>query len=140
MKTKFVILVTLITAFLLAACSAATPTPQYMPDGPEKDAVLADTDSYIQDIVTGIETNDYAVFTKNFDDTLLSAMKESDFSQLAKTFGPLGKPESIELKNVEIAGEYFAVRYMVTYTEKVLVYRVVVNNSNPRKISGLWFD
>jgi hypothetical protein len=139
MKTRFLSLFLIILIGTLVSCTAQ-PTPEYIPEGAERDLILADSDVFIQDIVDGIKDKDYATFSKDFDDVMLASLKPGDFDKLSATYSLLGAPSTIELVNVQVAGEYFAVRYKVTYPEKVLTMRVVVDNSDPRKVSGLWFD
>lgn len=140
MKNRALYLFFLVILISLTACSAVQATPEYMPEGPERDSVVADTDVFIQNIVSGIETKDYATFSQDFDDTMLAAMKPANFEQLTSMYSPLGKATSIELLNVQLAGDYLAVRYTVTYPEKVLTFRVVVDQNDPRKVGGLWLD
>ncbi len=140
MKTRLLLLISLLLAILLSACSTMQATPEYMPEGPERDAVVADADVFIQNIITGIETKDYATLSQDFNDDMLAAMKPADFDKLTGLYSPLGKATSVELLNVQVAGEYFAVRYKVTYPEKVLTFRVVVDQNDPRQVGGLWSE
>ena len=153
MKKKFISMCSLILVFLLPACTtlltpvpqqttpvAQVPTPEYVPEGAVQDAILVDSDVFIQDIVTGISTNDYTTFAKDFDAVMSNSLKETEFGQVYDSFGPLGVSEKIELYNVQVAGDYYAVRYKVTYPKKIIIIRVVVDKNDPRKVSGLWFE
>ena len=137
-KIRFTI-ISLLLLCMISACTAQA-TPEYVPEGAERDAIVADTDVFVQEIVTGIAEKDYTLFSTHFDDVMLASIKIGDFDKIAATYGPLGTPESIELINVQVAGEYYAVRYQVTYAEKIIIMRLVVNNADPRRISGLWFE
>ena len=153
MKKLSLFLLTFLFVILLPACtktptpaaSDATqppshPTPEYLAEGPERDAILIDSDVFIQHIVDGIAENDYASFSEDFDATMLNSLKVESFDQVYAIYGPLGKSSAIELFNVEVAGDYYAVRYKVKYPSKILIMRVVVDKNDPRKVSGLWFE
>jgi hypothetical protein len=141
MKTRLLFLSALLVCGLLAACNAQpTPPPVYVTDDAEKTAILADSDVFIGDITKGIQDKDFTTYAKDFDEAMLKASTAASFDQLAAIYSPLGAPTSIELKNIQDIGDYFAVRYTVVYPEKTLVYRVVINKLDPRKVSGLWFE
>jgi hypothetical protein len=141
MKTRLFLLSALMICGLLAACNAQpTPTPIFVTDEAENNAILADSDVFIADITKGIQDKDFTTFAKDFDETMLKVSTAASFDQLAALYSPLGASTSIELKNIQDIGDYFAVRYTVVYPEKTLVYRVVVNKLDPRKVSGLWFE
>lgn len=146
MKKIFISMFSLLLAILLPACTTTLtpvpekPTPEYVLEGELQDAILADSDVFIQNIVTGISNNDYATFAMDFDEVMSNSLKEAEFGQVYASFGALGKSEAIELYNVEVVGDYYAVRYKVTYPKKILIIRVVVDTNDPRKVSGLWFE
>jgi hypothetical protein len=139
MKTRLFILICLISAIILSACGAQ-PTPVYVAEGAERDAITAKTDLIIKDLIKGIENKDFDTFSSHFSDTMLNSMKTSSMDQIYAIFDPLGKSESVELKNVQDIGEYYAVRYNVTYKSKVVTYRIVVDKTDPGVQSGLWFE
>lgn len=137
MKTRN-LLVILLVALLLSGC-AANATPESLPEGTERDAVLADTDVFVQDIIGGLENSDYATFCKDFDAKMASSLNADAFDTLVKQFGTLGKSESIELQDIQINGEYYSAIYKVTYASQQVTVRLVVNQESPRLVSGLWF-
>jgi hypothetical protein len=138
MKTRLLFITSLLLVMILTACTGVQATPVYMPDGPDRTAVLADSDVFLQHILKGIENKDFTTFSQDFDAAMLAAMKEADFIKLAEMYAPLGTATKVELQNVEIAGIYYPVNYKVTYPDKTLTIRVVVDQNNPRKVSGLW--
>jgi hypothetical protein len=139
MKIRSFILITLIALLALSACSTQ-PTPEYVPEGAERDKITADTDIFARNLQDGMETKDFALFSKNFDDGMLKATTEDTFKQIYSRYESYGPSTSLELINVQIAGDYYAVRYKVTYAKNVVIMRVVVNKADPRQVSGLWFE
>jgi len=128
-----------ILLIILSACGAKA-TPEYVPEGADRDVIVAVTDVIIQDVVTGIENMDYETFSKHFSQVMINSIKPADAETIFTQFGALGKSESIELKNVQVVGEYYAVRYTVTYGNKEVVVRVVVDKSNTNIMNCLWFE
>lgn len=139
MKTRLLVIVCLISAIVLSACGAQA-TPVYLEEGADRDAITAKTDFTIKDLITGIENKDYDTFSKHFSDVMLNSIKTANMDQIYATFDPLGKSESVELVNVQDVGEYYAVRYKVTYSSKDVTFRIVVDKTDPGVQSGLWFE
>ena len=137
MKTR-ILLIALLLGLVLSGCASQVKA-ESLPEGPERDAVVADTDLFAQDIVSGLDNNDYATFSKDFDQTMASSITVEAFDTLVKQFGTLGKSESIELQDVQINGEYYSAIYKVSYGGQQVTLRLVVNQDTPRLVSGLWF-
>ncbi len=139
MKKRMFVLTAVLIVVTLSACGTQT-TPVYVTQGPELDAITADSDIFVENVLTGITNQDYTLFSTDFDETMSSAMKAADFEKICSIYSPLGAATSIELLNVQVVSEYYAVRYEVTYPEKTIVVRLVVDGNDPRKVSGLWFE
>jgi len=139
MKTRLIFIVCLFTAIILSACSAL-PTPVYVSEGPDRDAIVAKTDVIINDLIAGIENKNYETFSSHFSEVMLNSIKTADMDKIYATFDPLGKSESVELVSVQDAGDYYAARYKVTYEKKVVIFRIVVDKADPGVQSGLWFE
>lgn len=139
MKTHLIVVVCLVSAIILSACGAQA-TPVYVPEGSEQDAILAETDVIIQDLISGIENKDYDIFSSHFSEVMLNSIKTADMDKIYATFEPLGKSSSVELMNVQDVGTYYAVRYVVSYPKKDVIFRIVVDKADPGVQSGLWFE
>lgn len=139
MNKKWLFILLPFQLIILSACGAKA-TPVYVSEGADRDAILANTDVVIQDVVAGIENKDYETFSKHFSQVMLNSIKPADAEAIFTQFGALGKSGSIELKNVQDIGDYYAVRYTVTYGNKEVVVRVVVEKADTNTMSGLWFE
>ncbi|MBA3074292.1 MAG: DUF3887 domain-containing protein [Anaerolineae bacterium] len=139
MKTRLIIIVSLLSAIILSACGTQA-TPVYVEEGPDRDAILANTDVIVNDLITGIEIKNYDTFSSHFSDVMLNSIKTADMDKIYTTFDQLGKSESVELISVQDVGDYYSVRYKVTYEKKVMIYRIVVDKTDPGVQSGLWFE
>lgn len=129
-----------ITIVLSAAGCSSSATPVYVPEGAERESVLANTDQIMQDLLTAIQSKDTDLFSKYFSEEMLSAMKTTDQEKLFAQLEPLGESQEMELVNVQDLEEHYAVRYKVTYAEKVLIYRLVVNKEDSSVLAGLWLE
>ena len=139
MKTRIVFIVCLLSTIILSACGVQAD-PVYVEDGPDHDAIVAETDVIIKDLISGIENKDYDTFSSHFSDVMLNSIKTADMDKIYSIFDPLGNSESVELVNVQDIGTYYAVRYKVTYPKKDVIYRIVVDKTDPGVQSGLWFE
>lgn len=139
MKTRIIIIVCFLSAIILSACGVQAD-PVYVEEGSDRDAIVAKTDVIIKDLISGIENKDYDTFSSHFSDIMLNSIKTADMDKIYSIFDPLGNSESVELVNVQDIGTYYAVRYKVTYAKKDVIYRIVVDKTDPGIQSGLWFE
>jgi len=140
MKKTFQILIFLLLVFLISGCTNTAATAVYVPEGPERDAIVANTDTILQSILTGIENKDSQTFSKYFSKEMLAAMTPAAEEKLFNQFETLGKSLSTELINVQEITDNYAVRYKVTYEKKVVIFRIVVSKADTLVETGLWFE
>ena len=137
MKSKrlFVFTVLCLAVLLISACSS---TVTYA-EGDQKDQAVAAADPCAQDILNGMQQNDYKLFSKDFDDAMLKGITEDKFTSMLSQFEPFGAFQNSELINVQIVSDYYRVNYKLTYANKVLTMGVVIPQSGDVKVTGLWF-
>jgi ABC-type multidrug transport system fused ATPase/permease subunit len=140
MKLKNFFLVSLIALGALLGAAACTTTAPVYAEGAEKEKAAAAAAPLAQDIIDGIQRNDYSLFSKDFDATMAKAMTQDSFDTLVKKFAAYGEFSSSELVNVQIVSTYYRVNYKLTYADKVLVMGVVIPNDGTAAVSGLWFN
>ena len=138
---KYLVFVLAISlAGILTGCK--TPTPDIL-SGADRDAVLAFSEPMTDNLIAGMNSGDYAVFSKDFDKPMLFGMPERNFQYLKRDRDArLGKYVSRSVENV-IKGKdgYYTVSYNVVYeADKDVVMRVVFKQEEPHLISGLWFN
>lgn len=139
MKKRIVFLACLLSVLILSACGAQ-PTPVYVAEGADRDAITAKTDVIVKDLIAGIETKDYDTFSKHFSDVMHNSIKTADMEKIYSLFDPLGKSESVALVSVQDITDYYVARYKVTYKSKEVIFRIVVDKTDPGVQNGLWFD
>jgi len=136
-KVFFRIAVILSSVMLLGAC-AAQPQITYI-EGDEAEQLSTTLQPITDNILKGIESNDYDVFVTNFDETMRSAITPDVFSKIAGQYGKLGSVESVELLNIEDQGDYYGLNYGVNYSGSKVTMRIVVKKTATDLVSGLWF-
>ena len=109
----------------------------------EQKAVLAFSEPETDNLLAGLSSGDYAVFSKNFSPTMLQFMPPSKFKQWKKDQNArLGWYLRREVEGiVKRSDGTYTVIYQASfgYNDEVLV-RVVFHAEPPHQISGLWFD
>lgn len=108
----------------------------------DKDAVLAFSESKADNLLTGMNTNDYAVFSKDFDQDMLDAMSQTQFAELKKDRdAKLGLYLSREVHSVTQTGDFYIVNYDAKFEkDDAVTIRVVFRIAEPHQVSGLWFN
>ena len=138
MKKRFLLFFTLILVTVFSYACTTQPEPVYV-QGDEKDTLTAQAEPYVQDILTGIQNADFTTFKKDFDEGMLAAMTEKDFSTIIKAYGTQGAPQATELINIEDITDFYRLNYKVTYADMIVIIQVVLPKTEPRLVSGLWF-
>ena len=124
---------------LLSACGGAQET---ILTGDEKDAVLEFSEPMTDNLLAGMNANDYATFSMDFDEQMLAAMTEANFAEFKKDRdSKLGAYVSRQVDSVRQSGDFYAVIYKTEFEKDDNVsMRVVFRLADPHNISGLWFD
>jgi len=110
--------------------------------GADKDAVLAFSEAKTDNLLAGMNANDYALFSKDFDQEMLSAMSQTQFDTLKKDRdAKLGLYVSRQVNSVVQQGDFYAVIYDAKFEkDDAVTVRVVFRVAEPHQISGLWFN
>lgn len=134
--TRFLLVITLF-ACLLAACQPKVEVTYI--EGDEKNEFTAVAKPIAEHILAGLAAADYDLFSQDFDADMKTALTGTQFDAIVKSYGVLGQPQSTELINIEDKGEYYGVKFKVTYAEKIVLMLVVLPRSGTIMVSGLWF-
>jgi hypothetical protein len=140
-KSYSVILVfgiTLLFLIQLTGCAFRNKTLT----GADKDAVLAYSEAKTDNLLAGMNANDYAMFSKDFDKEMLAAMPQPQFDSLKKDRDArLGVYVSRKVNSVVQIGDFYSVTYDTKFEKDDAVsMRVVFRAAEPHQISGLWFN
>ena len=111
MKIEKKVSILFLVAFLfslLAGCGS----PSTSLTEEDKDAVLAFSEGKTDNLLTGMNANDYAAFSRDFDQDMLDAMSQTQFDALKKDRdAKLGLYLSREVHSVTQTGEFYTLNY-----------------------------
>lgn len=138
MKKTYRLLLAVLAVGLLAGCG---PKEQAL-SGTEREAVLAFSESKTDNLLEGMNANDYQVFSKDFDQDMLDAMTPEQFGSMKMDRdAKLGLYVSRQVDRVVQIGDFYAVIYDAVFEkEDTVSVRVVFRTVEPHAISGLWFS
>ena len=108
----------------------------------DKEVVLAFSEGKTDNLLTGMNANDYAMFSKDFDQDMLNAMTQTQFDALKKDRdAKLGLYVSREVHSVTQSGDFYTVNYDARFEkDDAVTMRVVFRIAEPHQVSGLWFN
>lgn len=138
MKKMYVLVLALMVVSFLAGCGSKETSLT----GVDRDAVLAFSESKTDNLVAGMKSNDYAMFSGDFDQDMLKAITQSQFDALKKDRdAKLGAYVSRQVNSVTQSGDFYAVIYDAVFEkESSVTMRVVFRVADPHEVSGLWFS
>jgi hypothetical protein len=139
MKKIHIVLLTILLVSVLAGCGGSQGTTI---TGADKDAVLAYSEAKTDNLLAGMNANDYAAFSKDFDQDMARAMPQAEFDKLKKDRdAKLGLYVSRTVNSVVQTGDFYAVIYDAKFEKDAAVtVRVVFRAADPHEVSGLWFN
>jgi outer membrane murein-binding lipoprotein Lpp len=141
MKNKRMIIITLAVVFafsLLSGCASQNAVLT----GADQEAILTFSEAKTDNLMAGMNANDYALFSKDFDEAMLTAMSNSKYDAFKiDRDAKLGPYISREVNNVVQQGDFYSVIYNTVFEkDNNVTMRVVFRASEPHQISGLWFN
>ena len=139
MKKIYVLtLAAMLVGFLVGCGGAQGPTLS----GVDQDAVLAFSEAKSDNLLAGMNANDYAAFSNDFDQDMLKDMPSAEFDKLkADSDAKLGFYVSRTVNRVVQTGDFVAVIYDAKFEkDDAVTVRVVFRVAEPHEVSGLWFS
>ena len=141
MKKSLVLLLAVCLAGALTACQKSESGT--ILTGADKDAVLAFTEPKTDNLIAGLKSGDYMVFSKDFDTVLKNYMPEGNFEILKQDRdAKLGGYVSRQVYQVvEGYNGFYTVIYDAVFErDKDVIMRVVFRADEPHEVSGIWFN
>jgi hypothetical protein len=110
--------------------------------GADQEAILAFSEAKTDNLMAGMNANDYALFSKDFDEAMLTAMSSSKYDAFKlDRDAKLGPYISREVNSVVLQGDFYSVVYNAAFEkDDNVTMRVVFRATEPHQISGLWFN
>lgn len=139
-KKILVSFLVMLLASLLMSCGAQAKAVTLT--GADKDAILAFSETKSDNLLAGLNTGDYAMFSQDFDQAMLDAMTHTQFDTLKKDRDTkLGLYVSRQVNSVVQNGDFYAVIYDAKFEKDgAASVRVVFRVAEPHQVSGLWFN
>lgn len=139
MKKIYVLVLAGLLVSFLAGCGGSQGTTL---SGADQDAVLAYSEAISDNLLAGMNANDYAAFSKDFDQDMLNAMTQTEFDKLKKDRDTkLGLYVSRAVNSVVQTGDFVAVIYDAKFEkDDAVTVRIVFRVADPHEVSGLWFS
>ncbi|GAP15290.1 hypothetical protein LARV_03074 [Longilinea arvoryzae] len=130
----------LAASLLLLALTACLPGKAVK--GDDQKAVLAYVEPIADRIFNGIEGNDYALFSQDFNETMIKGIDEASFQQLRELLSTkVGSYQSREVSSVRDVDGTLLVIYTAVYTNaKQVVINLSVTGTEPHQVTGLYFN
>jgi hypothetical protein len=110
--------------------------------GADQEAVVAYTEPIADRIFEGLDTNDYALFSQDFDETMRENLDEASFQQLSDLLSSkIGSYQSREVSSVrEVDGRMLVIYTAVFSDAKQVVINLSITGSEPHLVAGLYFN
>lgn len=129
-----------VTVFVLIALSGLTACERIL-SGAEKDAVLAFSESTVDNLLGGWTANNYAVFSRDFDTDMQEEIPATNFADLKQNLdNKLGNFISRRVDQVTQADEFYVVTYQAKFEQGEAVKITVAFHISTQSIAFLAFN
>ncbi len=144
-RSKYVvagIVVFLLYAGIIAIVALTLPQPPPALGESARVPVLAYSEPETDNLMVGLNANDYATFTRDFDDKMKGAITPAQFANLEKTVvGKIGKYVSRQVTDVQQSSDTVTVVYTAKFeNDDPVTMTVAFHATEPHQISGLHFN
>jgi len=142
MKKRLVFVVVVCFVSVFAGCQKESASGAMLSER-ERNAVLALSEPIMDNLFAGWNDDNYAVFSKDFDQDVLKSISQDGFEKLRKDeYTGLGRYFSRDVESVVKRSDssYTVIYYVVFENNNEMLVRVKLSANNPHKISGLSFN
>jgi len=134
----------LVLAFMVMTAGAAIalmPQGKALTSG-EKDAVLAYSEAKTDNLMKGLNNNDYVVFSRDLNDRMKNGITTAGLANTrTQVTDIIGNYVSRQVDSVTQSGDFVTVVYNARFeNEDQVTLRVSFELAEPHRIGGLWFD
>ncbi len=136
------IFLALILLMMAAACQSNQS--QVIPTATEpafdEAAVLEIATPMLENMLIALDRKDYETFKVNFDEKMKASATRESFDALQTTMAEkYGAYQSIQFEQMASAQGYLNVYYSAVFEKETLTVQLVLNQTAPNEIAGLWF-
>ena len=130
----------LIVALMIAGCSKSTPEAISDVNVALDPTILAFASPMAENLLTALSNDDIQAFRVNYDEAMMKATTEDAFQSLRTQLeSQLGAYQSITPNQIQTGGGYINVFFTVNFEKGPLTMQLVLTETEPHQISGLWF-
>ena len=109
--------------------------------GTDRAAVLTFSEAIMDNLFAGLTTNDYAVFSRDFDTDMQKNIPAANFAAWKQGLDDkFGNYLSRQVDQVTQSGEFYVVVYQAEFEQDEQVIIGVAFHASDHSISHLWFD
>lgn len=108
----------------------------------EQQTILTHSDPLLDDLLAGLHANDYAQFSRHFDDYVQKTFPADEFASFQQTLqSELGGYLSRTVDQVTRSDEFYMVAYRAVFEKEDQVsLRIALHAADMDLIGGLWFE
>ena len=139
---KHFIIVSILLLTALTGCLGGNRNNVVPVKGELADKIAEEAQPIAENILIGLNDNDYATFSLDFDAMMKKGLDEKSFNTMKTTFDEkIGKFVSMEVEKVEKVEEsYYAITYRARFEkEDGVTFRMTINQNDPPEVAGVWF-
>jgi hypothetical protein len=103
--------------------------------------IRAYADPATENVLISLNNNDYASFSKDFDQQMKSAINQTSFNQLYSMIQTkAGNYVSMEFESVTVQNNVTTIKYLTQYTDEPAGVWVTISFDSNQKVAGLFFN
>jgi len=139
-RKSLLIITASLLLLVLAGCMFMPQVTTVEPE--EQDEILEISEPIADNLLDGMNANDYAAFSRDFDDKMREALDEDAFQELIQQFsGKIGAYQSRTLDHMERIENLVTVVYKAQFEkEEEVTIRLTLREGEPYQVAGLYFD
>lgn len=110
--------------------------------GSEAQSVVALADPMFDDLLAGLKTSDYEMFSRNFDTFMRRSIPESCFEDWREDLqSKLGRYVSREVRRAAQSDEYYVVDYLALFEDRdAVIVGAAFHIARPHAINHFWIE
>ncbi len=144
-RIKYVVagvVVFLLFAGIIAVVALTLPQPPPALSGSARASVLTYSEPETDNMMAGMNANDYTAFSRDFDDKMKTGITSAQFANLEQTVvGKIGKYVSRQVADVQQSGDFVTVIYTAKFeNDDPVTITVAFHMAEPHQIAGLHFN
>jgi hypothetical protein len=124
----------LLTILILTGCAAPKPILTIPQGFQDKAKPMA------ENIINGLDKQDYPIFSKDFDQKMIEAIPSTAMAEVHKLlWSQFGEYQTIQTRKIFEEKNFYVGVFILIFEKGDIDMQVVFSQTEPYKVSGLWF-